>query len=291
LIDSSLASAPTSVRLDFVPERLDLAPTGSAVFVLGGRSADNTRATAAVPASGFLAVYDPLSLVERIRVPLSGLDIGQADQAPGSLWPGVAIAPDGSRYYVAHADRPLLDVVDVRAPRFERLERSISLRDVPPATGTSSAWLSASADGAHLYVRQPAGDPRDDLGLQMVDVGSWRVRTVDPVAVRLASSPDGRWLFRLDPPLSQRVGAQRSRDPTGARLSVLDSSTLSEHVVLDQDHFAFNVAQYGTDHVYVLDRQPGRSAMLIAYASATWQPIAWREMDAPGWLVTAQSAW
>ncbi|MBV9169052.1 MAG: hypothetical protein JOZ81_03065 [Chloroflexi bacterium] len=291
LIDtSSRGATPLSVRLDFVPERLDVAPNGSSVFVLGGRSADNTRESMAVPGSGFVAIYDPLSLTERIRVPLSGLDIGQADQAPGSVWPGVAMAPDGSRYYVVHGDRPLVDVVDVRAPHFERLERSISLRETAPATGTSSAWLAASPDGARLYVWQPTAEPSDDLGLQMVDVGTWHVETVDPIATRLGSSAQGPWLFRLDPPLSQRPGAQRSRDPTGARLSVLDSKTLTEQAVLDQDHFAFNLSQYA-DRTYVIDRQPGRSTLLTEFANGSWASVTQRELTAPGWLITAQSVW
>jgi hypothetical protein len=200
------------------------------------------------------------------------------------------MAPDGSRYYVAHADRPLVDVVDVRAPRLERLERSISLRQTAPATGTSAVWLAASPDGAHLYVWHPVSDSTDDLGLQMVAVGTWRVETIDPIAVRLGSSVDGRWLFRLDPPLSQRPGAQRSRDPTGARLSVLDAKTLSEAAVLQQDQFAFDVRQYA-DRTFIVNRQRGRSSMLVEYADATWQPLAQRELTAPSWLVTAQSAW
>src|SRR5262249_26261441 len=154
---------------------------------------------------------------ERVRVPLSGLSLGLPDAPPGSLTPGVAVAPDGSRYFVTHADRPLLDVVDTRAPRLERLERSVPLRDSPSQFGTRQAWLGISPDGSRLFTWRRAETPADDLGLQMIDVRTWRVVTLDAVAQRLGTSLDGRWLFELDPPAWARPGAARpqQRGPRG----------------------------------------------------------------------------
>ena len=263
LIDAERVQARRSRRaIDYVPERIDVAPNGSAVFVLGGQSAGNSRQGAAVQGSAFVAIYDPKTLAERIRVPLSGLSLGFADQPTGSLTPGVAVAPDGSRYFVAHADRPVLDVVDTRAPRLERLERSVSLRDAPSQVATRQAWLGVSPDGSRLFTWRRAETPADDLGLQMVDVRTWRVQTLDAIADRLGTSLDGRWQFQLDPPASARPGArppqQRGpRDPSGARLSVLDAATHAEVAVLPRDLMPSAMGQYGADRLYHA-RQFGR---------------------------------
>jgi hypothetical protein len=237
-------------------------------------------------------------------VPLSGLDLGTAGQSFGSLRPGVTLAPDGSRYYVAHADRAVLDVVDIRAPRLERLERSVSLLDGPTDLSSPAAWLRAGADGAHLYVWHATAEPDDDVGLQMVDVGTWRVQTVDPIAIRLGPSLDGQWLFRLDPAFAQRPGAQRSRDPSGARLSVLDASGRDEVAVLAQDRFTFAIGQYSPRRLYVLELDPPQPAAdgqgqrrgrppttLVAFASGSWGELARRPLDTPGWLVTTEGVW
>ena len=308
-LDSTASSPPTHISIDFIPQRIDPAPNGSAILVLGGRSQDGSRAGAAVAGSAFVAIYDPQTLGERLRVPLSGLDLGLPDQPVGSLRPAVAMAPDGSRYYVAHADRPVLDVVDVRAPHLERLERSIALRssDAMRIAGASAAaWLHASPDGAHLYVWQLASAPEDDLGLQQVDVGSWRIQTLDPIAARLGSSLDGQWLFRLDPSYAQRPGVQRARDPSGARLSVLDAAGRDEVAVLERDRFSFILGQYGPARLYTVEVDPtargeadgsqdGRRARpatsLVAFAVGSWQELARRGLDSPSWPVTIQPVW
>jgi hypothetical protein len=304
LVDATGAQAPLSTGIDFVPARIDVAPNGSAVFVLGGQSAGNSRQGAAVPGSAFVAIYDPKTLAERIRVPLSGLSLGFADAPSGSLVPGVALALDGSRYFVAHADRPVLDVVDIRAPRLERLERSISLRDAPSQVASRQAWLGVSPDGSHLFTWRRAETPADDLGLQVVDVRTWQVQTLDAVADRLGTSLDGRWLFQLDPPDSARPGAaapqQRGpRDPSGARLSVLDGATRAEVAVLARDQTPISVSQYGLDRLYISQVQFGRgprsdagpAGTLFAYDTHSWSQIAVRTLERPASLPTTTPVW
>lgn len=300
-IDAIGATQPMSVGIDFVPARLDVAPNGSAIFVLGGQTAGNSRQGAVVTGSAFVAIYDPKTLVERIRVPLSGLSLGLPDSSSGSLSPGVTIAPDGSRYYVAHADRPLLDVVDTRAPRLERLERSVSLRTAPSEVGTRQAWLGISPDGSKVFAWHRAETPQDDLGLQVVDVHTWQIQTLDAVAERMGTSLDGRWLFVLDPPAGMRPGAvqlpQRGpRDPSGARLSVLDPSTATEVTTLVRDELSFGVGQYGADRLYIShfarrQRGDGSAGALVAYDTSTWQEIARRTLDLPGTLATTSPLW
>jgi len=303
LVDLGGASQPMSVAIDFVPARLDIAPNGSAVFVLGGQAAGNSRQGAVVAGSAFVAIYDPRTLVERVRVPLSGLSLGLQDAPTGSLSPGVAVAPDGSRYFVVHADRPVLDVVDTRAPRLERLERSVSLRDGPSTLGTRSAWLGVSPDGSRLYTWRRAETPADDLGLQVVDVGTWRVQTIDAVAERMGSSSDGRWLFELDPPDFLRAGIpppqQRGpRDRTGARLSVLDAVTRTEVAVLAGDQTFFSAGLYGADRFYVTEVTRGQRgadgtpvATTVAYDATSWHEIARRSLDMPSTLLSLSLPW
>jgi dipeptidyl aminopeptidase/acylaminoacyl peptidase len=303
LVDVAGGAQPVSIAINFVPARLDVAPNGSAVFVLGGQTAGNSRQGAAVSGSAFVAIYDAKTLVERLRVPLSGLSLGLPGAPTGSLSPGVAVAPDGSRYFVAHADRPVLDVVDTRAPRLERLERSLSLRDAPSFVGTREAWLGVSPDGSRLYAWRRAEMPADDLGMQLVDVRTWQVQTVDAVAERMGSSLDRRWLFQLDPPAYLRPGVPRPqqrgpRDQTGTRLSVLDATTRAPVAVLAGDQFPFSVGQYGVDRVYVtlVDRGPRGPdqavvATVIGYDTASWREIARRSLDVPSALMGLSLPW
>jgi hypothetical protein len=296
-VDSDGGGLPISVPVDYVPERLDVAPNGTSVFVLGGQTAGNSRQAAVVAGSAFVAIYDAKTLVERIRVPLSGLSLGTPGSPSGTLSPGVAVAKDGSRYFVVHADRPVLDVVDTRAPRLERLERSVALRAAPSMVGTRQAWAAASPDGVHLYVWHRAETPEDNLGLQVVDVRTWSVQTLDTIAERLGTSLSGQWLFELDPPVWLRPGAAQpaprgERDPTGARLSVLDAATRQQVAVLARDQFYFNVGQYGTGHVYVSEfSRPDHATTLVAYATGSWQRIAQRMVDVPAVLSTTTPLW
>jgi hypothetical protein len=300
-IDADGAGPPMSVAINFVPARLDVAPNGQALFVLGGQTRGGLRRDDAIPGSGFVAVFDPTTLAERVRVPLSGLNIGRMEGSRGPLSPAAAVAPDGSRYYVVHADRPLLDVVDTRAPRLERLERSVSLRASPFAYGSRDVWLGMSADGARLFTGRRALVPEDDLGLQTIDVRTWGVTTIDPLAQRLGVSVDGRWLFELDPPAWLRPGAARPerrgpRDANGSRLSVLDASTQTEAAVLLRDAVAFGAGQLGPRRVYVaqLDRRSGGggpSTTIAGYDSGTWQELARRTFDTPVQLASTSPLW
>ena len=303
LVDVGGATQPVSVAIDFVPARLDVAPNGSAVFVLGGQTAGNSRQGAVVSGSAFVAIFDPQTLVERVRVPLSGLSLGIADGPTGSLSPGVAVAPDGSRYFVVHADRPVLDVVDTRAPRLERLERSVSLRDGPSTLGTREAWLGVSPDGSHLFTWRRAETPADDLGLQLVDVGTWRVQTVDAIAERMGSSLDGHWLFQLDPPAAIRPGVPppQQRGPRSPHRRPAERAGRGDAHGSRGPRWRpvlFNAGQYGADRFYVtqVDRGPrGPEATPVAttvgYDATSWREIARRSLDVPSALLSLSLPW
>jgi DNA-binding beta-propeller fold protein YncE len=294
-LDPTGARAPQALTIDYVPQRLDVAPNGSALFVLGGQSQGNSRQGAAVPGSAFVAIYDPKTLVERVRVPLSGLNLGAPENAPGTLIPGVAVAPDGSRYYVAHADRPALDVVDTRAPKLERLERRLSLREAPSSTGTRAAWLGVSRDGSRLFAWRRAESIGDELGLQMIDTRTWQVVTIDAIAQRMGWSVDGRFAFALDPPASLRPGATRPdnrgpRDATGARLSVLDATGHTELALLSNDYAPVGVSQFGADRVLVSHFERHFTSIQV-FDTRTWTEVARRQIDTLGQLAGARSVW
>ena len=286
-IDPNAPSQPVSAVLDYVPQRIDASPSGTAIFVLGGRTVDNTREGAVVQGSAFVAIYDPRTLAERVRVPLSGMSLGWADRRQGTLQPGVAMAPDGSRYFVAHADRPVLDVVDTRAPGLERLERTVSLAangDASPA-----AWLAVTPDGGRLLTWRRGASLAGQVGLQSVDLKTWRVETLDPIAERLGWSVDRRALFELDPPAVQTPGAGRGdgnrgfffRNPLGARLSVLDSATGTQLAVLAQDRNPVVLGQFDSAHLFAtyVSRQ---GTDFVAYDTRSWQTLAERHVDGPG---------
>jgi hypothetical protein len=148
-----------------------------------------------------------------------------------------------------------------------------------------------------LFTWRRAATPGDDLGLQVVDVRTWQVQTLDAVAERMGISLDGRWLFQLDPPAWTRPGAappqQRGpRDSAGSRLSVLDAATRSEAAVLLQDEVPFGAGQYGPERVYVsYFNRSQRSTTLVAYDTTTWHEISRRTLDTSGFLATTSPLW
>lgn len=272
-IDVSGANAPISVPIEGSPRRLDSARNGTGVFVLSVLTRDNQ----VVAGSTLLNIYDASTLAVRTHVPLPNVRIF------GRQPPAVALAPDGSRYYVAHADEPVLDVVDLRAPKLERFERSVALRSTPSLSASRGAWLSISADGRQLRTWRSAADPVDQVGLQTIDTRTWQVTTVDAVAMRLWTTLDGQWQVRLDPPPTRAV--REGRRSTLYRLSVADPSGREASALL-QDQALYGIGQYGADRLLV---EFGEPWTIVAYDVGTWREVARRDVPRGAWLVT-QSA-
>jgi hypothetical protein len=278
--DVAGGSAPASIALDTVPVRLDIAPNGTGVYVLGGLQREDRSM---IGGTTLLTVYDPSTLAVRTRIPLPGAKVVLPNRETPPLLPAVALAPDGSRYYIAHADEPVLEVVDMRAPKLERWERSVSLRSTPSEQASTSVWLAISPDGAHLRTWRSASDWTDDTGLQVIDTHTWQATTVDAIAMRLWGTLDGDWWVRLDPPTA-RFGRDW-RNAEGAHLSVVDARTSQEAATLLENARPLNIGQYGDERLYV---QAGRPSTVTAYEVGTWRELAQREN---AWLITSSALW
>jgi hypothetical protein len=165
---------------------------------------------------------------------------------------GVALSPDGRRYYVAHANEEKITVIDLQSMAIDRTVtigrgggESLAGRilglfaDTAEAKGgaTTRAALGISADGRFLYrtssAERPAGDATEDgyrdwesidFGLQVIDAS-----TFDLVAEDVPpAQPDGTLLwadaYRMiaPDPTARRLFALR-----GALLRILDPETLA----------------------------------------------------------------
>jgi hypothetical protein len=184
--------------------------------------------------------------------------------------PGVAVARNGRYYFVAHPDEPVVEVVDVFAPGLERIERVVVTDSASDVRIGNNASLSLSPDGGKLYVHRLFGEV-----VHIVDVGTWTVRA-DNTMTSLRASPDGRWVYAIDPP--------RYRPPTGqmlyaagAGVRVLDAS--GQHVSrLVEDRIAVQLAPIGATRVYVVEAygegQP--RVEIAAYEVGSWQELARR---------------
>ncbi len=311
IVDTSGRVAPTSVVLPYQPWRLDVAPDGTAVYVLGQNAAPGADPVRGpfLPTSGapFLAVLDPSKGTEWSRV---GLPTQKAGYVPttqrpqgfrgffgGSAvyTPGIGLAPDGTRYFAAHADESALDVVDTRALKLERLERTIRvevpvpdpLAGSPAGTspgsgvtlGSTSAWTLVSPDGSKLYTRRDGYQ----AGIVEVDTRTWAARPFDATAQRAAFSPDGTWMYLYDAPTADRgpsAARQRRdvREAAGARLRVLNAATGQTLGTLVQDKTVLQMVPRGTDRLYVVvpSQEPGAAVSdvdVLAYEVGTWREL------------------
>lgn len=238
----------------FVSEWLkaSIAPDGRTLYSLGYVvGAENV--TFGAP---FIIAIDAETGRERARVELPGVKAGMYQERlePAGVKfrayvPGLAMSPDGRRYYVFHADRDAFTVVNLETMEIERtvdLEQTLSLRErisswwEPVARakddiGSGGARnLMVSPDGRWLYAfgttprMVPAkGGPfpfrLEDVstGIQVIDTRTMReVARIAPGEARSASlSPDGRYLYV--------VGYRRNAgDPEDNGGSVLKGSGL-----------------------------------------------------------------
>jgi hypothetical protein len=293
VVDPSGAAPPVASAHPFAVHRLDLAPDGAALYALAYElDPDEWRRTGGAFVSrdpALLVVLDPATGAERGRVPLPGVKLYQRAQRDAQgrpldypqYWPGVALSPDGRHYYVARADAPLLDVVDLTVGRVERTVRLEPTAVRGPiellldllagraeakggrqytrglALSPDGRWLYASGDAAD--VGPPArpgatGQAPEPLGILRVDARDFSVRQLDPTAPGAQLSPDGRWLYVTDPPSSQRPGVPVDQwgkgGPRGARLRVLEAGTGREVARLFEDRELRQLAFHGRDRLY-----------------------------------------
>jgi hypothetical protein len=313
IIDPTGATAPNSTPLEYAAHSIRLASDGSALYVLGYNRDPTERALLATD-SAFLVVLDPSTGAEQARILLPDLKVGQRRQTDAqgraeywTFYPGLALAPDSSRYYVARAHEALLDVIDLRARRIERTIRT----DVATASAVEwfldlfagsavakggpagAALLAASPDGHRLYTRLYGRDLPAMADVFVIDTGSWRVRRLGPKLPNITPSLDGRWLYRRDDPPSSASGGSSERlqgtDWSGAGVRVLEASTGREVATLVTGRLVDRIVQRGTDRLYVamtgpdwhptppyLKREGEAVRELVAYQVGTWQELGRR---------------
>jgi hypothetical protein len=301
LVDPSGATPPQALDLDLAVWRASLAPSGASLEVLGYRTRGPSRYGTFEPGSAVLVVLDPATGAVRTRVPLPGVKLANVAEAPSSPLPasydpGVALSPNGRYYVVAHADEPVLDVVDVFASGLERLERSIATEPGLNAGVANAAWVAVSRDGRHVYVRRRrwtqdgfAGPP-----MQAIEVGTWTVGTFDPEAAYLVFGPDVHRMYAVDGGSSVPGSAGAPPNPwdaPGSGLRVLDAAGTATSLVRDQ--YPLQVVPSGPDRLYVVlpgadwSKLPKVTAApvpptdLIAYDVGTWRELARRSWHAP----------
>jgi DNA-binding beta-propeller fold protein YncE len=288
---------PVSVAVPFVSWYWLIAADGSAVYALGFYPDLAERASIAADPT-LLAMFDPATGAEQARLELPGVKFGQrreldARGAPEywQYFPGLLLSPDGNRAYLAHADEPLLDVIDLRSRRIDRtlrtdvataargpLEWLLKLTSRPAnAKGgpSDSAWLAASPDGRRLYTRLYGRDVAQSSPVWVIDTSSWEVHSLGTNVDSAILSGDGRWIYV---PEWHATGIRVLDAGTGVEVTRLLSGT--------QPH---RLMEYGPDRLFVLVPGPDRHAVppyvqrdgeafneLVAFEVGTWRETARR---------------
>lgn len=300
IIDPSGAAEPQSVPISFAVGGMFTAPDGEDLYLFGYPLDENERAWM-LGGPARLVALDAHTGQERARIELPDVTIGQTreiDTAGQSVYqhyrPGFAMAPGGDRFYIAHADQPRVDVIDLASMRIERsvsLEEPASVVDsllgiiVQPAAAKGSSdgerSIVVSPDGSTIYVTGVTGDETEwsPVGVIAVDISTWTFRRIDSTATQIQISPDGRWLYAVD-----RMHLQYAA-PVDGRLRVLDADSGEEVKRLVDGAYVMQVAMYGIDHLYVTTPtelyhttapypEGEQLVRVTAYAVGTWTELA-----------------
>ena len=288
VVDVRQGAARRLAGIDFATDRPPLvSPDGRRLYLFGFDLADE-RAWI-VSGDPFLAVMDAHTGAVLARVALPGVLVGQRrEQDPDRVFnaiyrPPTALAPDGSRYYVVHADEDRVTVVDLRALR---LEQTVKIAREPSAPGRLVRALSdvlarrveakggldvkkqaeLSPDGRRLYGggveegdRGGPPEARKPLGLKVIDTSTMRVTHQEDGIDRFVLSPDGRWLFGTGWGFAgyDATGHHRA-NVQGGGLKVLDarSPLLVAHVTPDAAYHQVAVSPDGR-YLHLLSEGPG----------------------------------
>jgi DNA-binding beta-propeller fold protein YncE len=301
IIDTLGSGRPTPVSMEVAAWRVNLAPAGQAVYVLGYQTRGPSRWGDLDPGSTVLLILDPATGAIRSRIPLPGVKVATLR---GDSWydAGVAVAPNGRYYYVAHPDEPLVEVVDVFAPGYERLERLVTTENGSTKDATRSNWLTVSPDGGRLYSRRASGfpSPAHRLGLlHVIDTRTWAAAPFDPTAASVQFSPTGEWIYAVDVPRTPS-GPPLQMPVPGASLRVIHGASGQQSVIAPGQTIFSVVPDPINRLVYAVVRrepeahpwqppplafEPAIPAVdLIAYEVGTWRESARREWPSPIWL-------
>jgi hypothetical protein len=292
ILEPGRGAAPVAASAPFTTWYWRIAPDGSAVYAMGCYPDLAERANRALDPT-LLVAFDPATGAEQWRMELAGVKFGQrretdARGAPEywQYFPQLQLAQDGRRAYLAHADEPVLDVIDLRS---RRIERTLRTDVATPAAGpvewflnlmsraasakggpSDTASLATSPDGRKLYTRLYGRDVSLSAPLWVVDTSSWQVRALGTDVEAANMSPDGRWIY------------EPHWNATGIR--VLDAATGHEVTTLLPEVKPYRMVSYGDDRLYVLAPGPERHPVppyvqrqgeafneLIAFEIGSWR--------------------
>ncbi len=220
-VDIRDQSARKLTDLAYWIDRIDVSPDGSTLYVFAFQLADTQ--TFEVTGAPFLVALDSHTGVEKARVALPGMVIGQRKEEgrDGELYamyfPGRALSPDGRRYYIAHAEDDEITVVNLeemavettavpaRKPSlFERaLDTLLGVGQAEAKGGPSnSRQILVSPDGARLFVtggrdHEIAADSAgyEPLGLKVLEADTLEIIAQHEGVGGIELSPDGNLLF------------------------------------------------------------------------------------------------
>jgi DNA-binding beta-propeller fold protein YncE len=197
-------------------------------------------------------------------------------------WPGLAVAPDGNRLYIAHADEDRLTVVDLR-----RLvvERTVEISESRSALSRFGSWLLGqfvstaeakgglryakqalvSQDSRYLYVTGQASTTCEEVpyfecgvepvGLQVIDLGNMKLVRKVPGIDSLKVTPDGGYLLGIGTAIDYRSGHAESRG-FGLKLIDAESFELVAHMQPDRIFAQLSVSPDGR-YAYLLSEGDG----------------------------------
>jgi YVTN family beta-propeller protein len=249
------------VRPRFVPGGDPvLSPDGTTLYLPAFESKDGYS----TEGPGFIASIDLASGAEQ-RVRVEGLVVGQQQEETDAgmqyrnLRPAIALSPEGSRLYAAHAESERLSVIDTatmevvdevslarRRGRWERFKGWIGdqLWDEAKAKGGPYTFRELRVVGGGRYLavtgsKTEACPPEEPcmegvpMGLRVIDAATLEtVLTLDGVA-RVAVSPDGRTLVGTGSWHGPPVRENGNYTLYGSGMTVIDLESLAVRAVAE----------------------------------------------------------
>lgn len=279
---------PAAAR-GFQPIRMDVSPDGSRLYLFAFNQADTNTSTPL--GDPFLLAVDAESGDELARLALPDVLIGWRTQTVGgeergmSYTPGLAMSPDGERYYVAHPDENRLTVVDLESLRIERVatparekshfDRAIGLfvseAEAKSSNGNAKTIL-ASPDGRYLYVAEsrtldPPAEIASEGKLTVVRADRMTIVSEQDGPARITLTQDGRRLLAWGSSHRWLKTGEHEWSPAdyvGYGVTVYDAATGEiEHRVDENGLYGWIIPGGDGRHAYVFDllREEGGSLL------------------------------
>lgn len=298
-VDLADQSSRRLADLDYWIDRIAVSPDGRTLYLFAFQLSDPQ--TFEVSGDPFLVALDSNTGTEQARIDLPGIVMGQRKEAGrdgeiyATYFPGRASSPDGSRYYIAHAEDDEITVVDLEEMKLEKVavpERPRSLFDKvldtlfgvgrAEAKGgpSNSKQLVVSPDGERLFVTGGRDHEiaEDSPGYEPVGLKVLEADTLDIVAEHegvggIQLSPDGSLLFA--------TGWSHQWTRTGPNELTPDRYLGSGLKVIDADTGAL-VSEFEPERIFesLVPASNGEVVYLITQ-QPEYRGLAWKQTGCP----------